>query len=124
MTDNKRVDRGRESQEIVAARLRELGLVHARSRSASLPGADIESVPGLHFEIKGTEKPIPGKWTKENALRAGEGELPLVVWRPRGYGPAKLDDWPVMLRWGDLVPMLAELGYLPDAGMAIPAGGV
>lgn len=122
MTDH-RVARGRASQEYVAAALRDLGLIYARSRPASLPGSDVENAPGLYIEVKATEAPRPGVWVRDNARKAAAtrrqypgdpGPLPLVVFRPRGYGQDRLDDWPVMLRWADLVPVLRDAGHLPD----------
>lgn len=113
MTDH-RVSRGRASQEILAARLRTLGFTYAASRPASLPGCDVENVPPLYIEVKATERAQPGAWTRDNARKAGDGDLPLVVYRPRGYGEASLDDWPVMLRWADLEELLRGTGYVPD----------
>lgn len=117
---NHRVSRGRATQEFLAARLRALGLVHARSRAASLPGADIEGVAGLYIEVKGTERAEPMRWTRENAAKAGHA-LPFVVYRGRGQGPANLDDWVMMLRWADGEQLLREAGYFTE-GMGEAAG--
>jgi hypothetical protein len=111
---DKRVARGRATQEMIAARLRGLGLVYAQSRPASLPGEDITGVPGLYIEVKAKERVEPMLWTRENAAKAGNS-LPFVVWRGRGQGPANLDEWVVMSRWADHEQLLGEAGYLPDA---------
>lgn len=113
MTDNKRVDRARQTQEIVAAALRGLGFVHAVSRAASLPGADVENVPPLAVEVKATRAVRLKEWLRQACANAGPGEVPFVVYRGEGQGPASLDDWPVVLRWADFVPLLRAGGYLP-----------
>jgi hypothetical protein len=109
-----RVERGRATQEMLAARLRGLGLVYAASRPASLAGEDITGVPGMYIEVKAKERAEPLRWTRENAAKAGRA-LPFVVWRARGQGPATLGEWVVMTRWADHEQLLGEAGYLPDA---------
>lgn len=109
-----RVSRGRASQEMIAARLRGMGLVYAASRPASLAGEDITGTPGLYIEIKATERAEPMRWTRENAAKAGDS-LPFVVYRGRGQGPAALGEWVVMSRWADHERLLGEAGYLPNA---------
>lgn len=109
-----RVARGRATQEMIAARLRGLGLVYAASRSASLAGEDITGVPGMYIEVKAKEKAEPLRWTRENAAKAGES-LPFVVWRARGQGPTNLGEWVVMTRWADHEQLLGEARYLPNA---------
>jgi hypothetical protein len=108
-----RVRRGRDSQEVVAERLRALGLVYARSRPAALAGADIENAGSLYIEVKAKEEARPGPWSRDNARKAPAGHLPFVIFRPNSYGPACFDDWPVIIRWADFLPLLHLSGYLP-----------
>lgn len=113
MTNNKRVDRGRDTQRIFARDLQAKGVTNAEPVPASLPGTDVTGWPAVDCEVKATEVASPTTWLKQVRARAVEGVLSLVVYRPRGSGPANVEDWPVTLRWGDLVPLLRTAGYLP-----------
>jgi hypothetical protein len=106
-----RVRRGRESEEAVAAYLRENGWPDARRRPASLSGADIENTPDLSFEVKARrELDLPG-WLRQ---AWNHGGLPIVVSRPDGYGPQTVSQWPAILPLRVLVQLLMEAGYAPE----------
>ena len=45
---------------------------------------------------------------KQAMRRAG---LALVIYRPPGYGPATIDDWPCILRFEDVCKLLAAAEY-------------
>lgn len=113
MTDRKRADRGQQSQVIFAADLRDKGVLQAESAPRSTSGSDVLGWPGTDVEVKATEAASPTTWLAQVKRRAQEGVLGLVVYRPRGSGPSNVDDWPVTLRWGDLVPLLRLAGHLP-----------
>ena len=129
---NHRVSRGRQSQEWLAERLRDEGWTDAKSRSASLPGMDVYDVPGLAPEVKATEGQDftgalrqaqknagdnPCDFHKETAGSASADcndctrALPFVVYRPRGYGKERMDDWVVALRLEDMISLLKKAGY-------------
>jgi hypothetical protein len=106
---NSRVARGRATQRLVALYLKDNGWPYATSKGAGESGVDIENLPGLSVEVKAT----PGDNTgalRQAVRNAGTG-LPLVVWRPNGYGPERIEDWPTFLRLADLVDLLHAAGY-------------
>jgi hypothetical protein len=113
VTDNKRADRGQQSQVIFAADLRAKGVLQAESAPRSTKGSDVLGWPGVDVEVKATEVASPTAWLAQVKKRAVEGVLGLTVYRPRGSGPSNVEDWPVTLRWGDLVPLLRLAGHLP-----------
>jgi hypothetical protein len=109
---NSRVVRGRATQRLVALYLKDRGWPFATSKGAGEGGVDIENLDGLSVEVKA----VPGDNTGAllQAVRnAGEG-LPLVVWRPNGWGPERIGDWPTFLRFSDLVTLLRAAGYGND----------
>lgn len=105
-----RVSRGRISQVWVAELITERLGFDAQSNPASLPGKDITNTPGLSFEVKAT-----GEFDMLAALRQasanGPGDIPIAVYRPRGYGQEKLELWPAIVRLGNMLDLLREAGY-------------
>ncbi|WP_123788269.1 hypothetical protein [Phytoactinopolyspora halophila] len=103
-----RVRRGRKTQELLAEWFNNRGWFQARSRPASLPGMDIEGMPGWAPEVKATRD---GSLTAavRQAVKNAENDTPFVVWRPDGYGPEKIDQWLVVLPLGVFTPMMREL---------------
>lgn len=91
-----RVARGRKTQELAAEYLRDI-YPNAEAVSASLPGKDIKNTPGVSIEIKATSQAdITG--ALRQAVRNSEGdEIALVVYRPKGYGPERIDEWVVAM---------------------------
>lgn len=94
---NSRVRRGRASQELVAEWLRGHGYPKAESRPASLPGTDIMHAEGLACEVKATVGLDMLAALRQSEANAADNELPIVVYRPKGYGPEKLGDWVVLM---------------------------
>jgi hypothetical protein len=37
--------------------------------------------------------------------------MPVVVYRPLGYGPERINDWLVAFRFGDVIDLLGRAGY-------------
>jgi hypothetical protein len=108
MTDH-RVSRGRATQEMTAEWFRKRGWPDAQSRAASLPGVDIMNMLGLAPEVKAQPGNVTG--ALKQAVKNANGDLPFVVWRPNGYGPERIKDWPVILMLHDFTNLLAEAGY-------------
>jgi len=113
-----RVQRGRETEALLAQMLREEGWPYAMPAGAGRAGPDITGTPGLHFECKArTRLDLSG------GLRQADGHgdgLPILVLRLNGQGPAAIRYWPAVLRLGDLIGLLRAVGYprpkLPDTG--------
>lgn len=114
MTGEYRRRRGAESQNAVAAHLKSAGFRYAESAGAGRNGRDVLGTPGIAVEVKARRDWSPMAWTKQAAATA-DGDLPIVVARPDGFGPAHIDDWPAILRFSDLLRLLREAGYLEDA---------
>jgi len=103
-----RVQRGRQSEQLVADYLAQHGFPHAERVAASLKGADVTGTPGIAVEVKSRTRLELGEWMKQAAKRDG---LPLLVVRLNGQGPAAIEDWPAILPFGLLVELLRNAGY-------------
>ena len=110
---NSRVNRGRETEALVAAYLRSHGWINAERVPASLPGRDINGVLGVAIEVKARRDFHPREWVRQAIKNAAE-DLPVVVMRPDGMGEASVGEWPVLVRLVDFVMLLKDAGYLGD----------
>lgn len=107
-----RVRRGRSTQALVAAWFREHGWPDAESRPASLPGEDIIGLGHISVEVKASSRFNLLGALKQSRANA-QGGLPLVVYRPDGYGPEKISGWVVAMTLEDATRLLAD-AYLVD----------
>lgn len=110
---NARVARGRKTQELLAAYYRENGWPDAEAVPASLPGRDIRKMLGLAPEVKATagiDWPGALKQAEQNA----NGDHAFVIYRPKGYGPERINFWVVGMTLGDHTDLLREAGYGTD----------
>lgn len=103
-----RVQRGRQTEELVAQYLREHGWPFASRIAASLPGADIENTPGLSIEVKARRDLNIPAWLKQAMSRPG---VPLLIHRPDGFGPERIDLWPMTIPLKNGVELLGQAGY-------------
>jgi hypothetical protein len=110
MSRNYRKERGAETQNLVASVFRAAGWDHAESAGAGRPGRDILGVPALAVEVKARRDFNPVGFVKQ-AESYADGDLPLAVVRPDGMGPASVTEWPVVLRFGDVLELLRAAGY-------------
>jgi hypothetical protein len=102
-----------ETQLSAAAYLRGRGWPYAEAVGNGRAGVDVTGTPGLSIEVKSlSDDRRPAAMLKQAAKRAG---LPLVVYRPPGYGPASVADWPCIMRFEDVVNLLLAAGYGDDA---------
>jgi hypothetical protein len=113
MTANSRQRRGADTQNLVAQTLKAAGFPYAESAGAGRNGRDVLGTPGIAVEVKARRDFSPIAWTRQAAATAG-GDLPLVVMRPDGLGPAHIDEWPAILRFSDLLRLLREAGYIDE----------
>jgi hypothetical protein len=107
---NARVRRGRKTQDLVAQRLAHL-FPDAQGVPASLGGVDIKNTPGVAIEVKATANVTLPAWLRQARKNAGPGDLPVAVYRPVGAGPETVDDWGVVMSFGDWVRILEALGF-------------
>lgn len=105
MTTQSRKHRGYATQRLVADRLRHL-FPHATARGAGEPGTDLLHTPGYAIEVKATSRGDLLAALRQAANNARDGELPVVVWRPNGYGPARVGDWVAVLTLDDLADLI------------------
>lgn len=104
MASVSRKRRGANSQVVVAEWWRGHGAPFATDAGAGRPGRDVLHVPGLSVEVKARADFSPLAWLRQSALAAGD-DLPIVVWRANGMGPAAISTWPVMLTLGDFTQL-------------------
>jgi hypothetical protein len=108
-----RQERGRESEFIVARLYQRYGALAAEAVPKFLPGRDIRRVPNIAPEVKSAAGFQPISWTKQAKKNALPDEIPVVHYRPNGYGESKVDDWPVLLRTEDFMRLCVMAGILP-----------
>jgi hypothetical protein len=87
-----RISRGIESQEMLASYLQGRGWPLAIPSQLRQPGRDVRNTPGLSFEVKATSA-VPLLAALRQANRNAGPDIPVVVWRPDGYGLAKIGQW-------------------------------
>lgn len=105
-----RKQRGRETEHLVARAFAADGWPHAEATGAGSPGRDIKGVLGVAPEVKARTGFEPLAALRQ-AVRNARGDIPVVVMRPNGSGPATIDDWPAFLPFGVLRRLLREAGY-------------
>lgn len=110
MTAASRKHRAAQTQAVVAGFLREHGWPWAQDAGAGRQGRDVLGTPGLAIEVKARRDYSPLEWLRQ-AVGYADGDLPLVVHRPDGMGPARVAEWPVTLRLADAVRLLRAAGY-------------
>ncbi len=104
-----RKDRGMRTQKVAADYFAANGFPHAESTGSGRSGVDILGMPGLAPEVKARRGFSPLEWLRQAATaRAG---VPFVVARLDGQGEATVDEWPVLIRLADFVPLLRAAGY-------------
>jgi hypothetical protein len=106
MTSNHRKARGMSTQRIAADALRGL-YPYATARGAGEAGADLMHTPGLAVEVKATSRGDLLAAIRQAQSNAQPGELPVVIHRPNGYGPARVHEWVVAMSLGDFIDHLA-----------------
>jgi hypothetical protein len=114
VTATSRHRRGAETQNLVAQQFKAAGFPYAESAGAGRNGRDVLGTPGLAVEVKARRDFSPIAWTRQ-AVASAAGDLPAVVMRPDGLGPAHIDEWPVIVRFSDFLALLRDAGYIEDA---------
>jgi hypothetical protein len=94
-----RTNRGRETEFLLADWLKQF-YPDAYATNKSAPGVDIANTGRLALEVKATSKQPLLAALDQAHVRSSGLEIPVVVWRPNGYGAARLDSWVVALRAG------------------------
>lgn len=110
MTRNYRKERGRATEHLVAQAFAADGWPFAEATGAGSPGRDIKGVPGVSPEVKARTRFEPLAALRQ-AVANADGDVPVVIVRPNGCGPASIDDWPAFLTFGQLRRLLRAAGY-------------
>ena len=104
-----RKHRGYATQRIVADWFKDHGFPWAYARGAGESGVDVENMAGLSPEVKAVPGDVTG--ALRQAVRNKGGGIPFVVWRPNGYGPERVKEWPVIFTLADATVLLRAAGY-------------
>jgi hypothetical protein len=111
-TSRARVQRAHETETAVARYLAAHGWPYAEPVGAFRNGADVTGTPGLSVEVKARRNlDLPG-WLRQATVGRQDGfDVPMLVHRPDGYGPERIEQWPVTFRLADAVRLLRAAGY-------------
>lgn len=107
-----RKQRAHDSETAVSQWFKQNGWPHAEPVGAGRAGSDVTGMPGLLVEVKARRDFRPVEWLRQHAkLELNIGQVPFVVWRPDGMGPASIGSWGVMMRLDDFTSLIREAGY-------------
>ncbi len=68
------------------------------------PGVDLVETPGAAVEIKARANLAIPAFIKQAKANAGQ-QMPVLILRLNGQGPASIDDWPVVVRMADFIEL-------------------
>ena len=97
-------DKGKRGERLCAAKMRENGYDARRGvqYAGSPDSPDVVGVPGLHLEVKFTEKLRLWDAMEQSIRDAGENEIPVVMHKKNN------SEWLCILRLDDFMPIYAE----------------
>jgi hypothetical protein len=95
---------------LAARYLAEHGWPFAMPTGAGASGIDITGTPGLGWEVKARAGFDPMANLRQAVRNAGDN-LPLVLLRPNGIGPASIGVWPVFTTLDHQIWLLRKSGY-------------
>lgn len=110
-TMSTRKRRGADTQRVVAAAWQADGWPYAEPVGAGATGRDITGTPGIALEIKARAGFDPLAWLRQAIRNAKGHDIPAVVLRPNGAGPATVDEWPVIIPHKIFRALLRAAGY-------------
>lgn len=95
------------------------GFPFATDAGAGRNGRDILGMVGLALEVKARRDLSLPAWLRQ-AQDYADGDLPAVIHRPDGFGPARVADWPVTMRLEDFTRLIRAAGYGDPGADATP----
>lgn len=116
-------ERGRHLQDALARYLQRWW-PNAESTGAGRPGRDVTGTPGVWWECKTGATFSPTGFVRQ--ARAGahpSGDVPVVVYFPRGTGEANTANTLAILPLHVLMRVLTEAQYAPLPAKEVPADG-
>lgn len=111
MTNQNRIQRGRQTELDFAQYLKEQGWIYAEATSSSAAGTDITGVIGVDWELKAKKDFDPKSAMKQQQARIKDGVIPIAVLRQNGQGKADIDSWPAVVPVKIMIQLLKEAGY-------------
>jgi hypothetical protein len=118
MSNASRKARGRRTEAVLVDRLKTL-FPNAMQVNSAASGADILNTPGLAIEVKARRGLDLPAWMRQAAKNAKPGEMPVLMTRLNGQGEESVEDWPVILRFGDFLRTVSLLKHATDEIIAI-----
>lgn len=110
--------KGTAAETVVVDYLRQTGWPYAERRAlnGSKDRGDVAGIPGVVVEVKSGARICLPEWLRETeAERVNDGaDYGLLVVKPKGIGPARIADWPVVLPLSAALRLLREAGYGPE----------
>lgn len=104
-----RKDRGRETERLVARYWQENGFPYAEVVRGA--GRDLTGTGQVAVEIKARYGFNPTAWLKQTRANCQPGDVPCVVARMNGQGPATVGQFLVMTDHDTWMRLLKEAGY-------------
>ena len=102
--------RGSATQVLAAEWFRNRGFPYCTDAGSGRTGRDLLNMPKLAGEVKARTDFSPLAWVRQAKANA-DGDLPFVLLRCNGQGPATLPDWPVLVRLADFTDLLRRAGF-------------
>lgn len=118
MSNASRKARGRRTEAVLVDRLKTL-FPNAMQVNSAASGADILNTPGLAIEVKARRGLDLPAWMRQAAKNAKPGEMPVLMTRLNGQGEETVDDWPVILRFGNFLHTITLLRQATDEIIAM-----
>lgn len=106
-----RVQRGYQSQRLVAEYFRANGWPYAQPAGSGRVGTDVTGVIGLDIEVKARRGINVAMAMKQLRERYKEGVLPVAILRLDGQGEAQIADWPAIVPFHIFIDLLKAAGY-------------
>ncbi len=106
-----RVQRGYQSQRLVAEYFRTNGWPYAQPAGSGRSGTDITGVIGVDVEVKARRGIKVAEAMRQLRDRYQEGVLPVAILRLDGQGEAHIADWPAIVPLHILIDLLKAAGY-------------
>lgn len=111
LVTSSRVQRGYQSQRIVAEYFKNNGWPYAQPAGSGRSGTDVTGVIGVDIEVKARRGINVAMAMKQLRDRYQEGVLPVAILRLDGQGEAHIADWPAIVPLHILLDLLKAAGY-------------
>jgi len=106
-----RVQRGYQSQRLVAEYFKSNGWPYAEPAGSGRSGTDITGVIGVDVEVKARRGIKVAEAMKQLRERYKDGVLPVAILRLDGQGEAHIADWPAIVPLHVFIHLLKAAGY-------------